>query len=79
MGEVILVRERNSIIAELKKPSPSTEKKTEWEIQREIWIQEGILSPAKKAGSFQLPTQKPSKMDSKKFWKMFEEMRDDSH
>lgn len=37
-----------NVLEELKQPSPETENKTDWEITRERWIQEGFLIPVKK-------------------------------
>lgn len=76
-GEVVLVKERDTVIAELKQPSPETENKTEWEITRERWIQEGFLVPAKKKGKIKLPDIKGPKMSSQDFQKFIEEMRED--
>ena len=76
-GEVILVKERDTIIAELKQPSPEVTQKTAWEIKREQWIKEGILTPAKTQGPIKLPKLKGRRMSSKKFWKMYDEMRED--
>ena len=78
-GEVVLVKERNTIIAELKPPSPETTQKTPWEITREQWIKEGILTPAKTQGPIKLPKRPkglPS-MSSEEFWKMYDELRED--
>ena len=76
-GEVILVKERNTIIAELKQPSPEVTQKTAWEIKREQWIKEGILTPAKTQGPIKPPKFKGPKMSSEEFWKMYDEMRED--
>ena len=76
-GEVILVKERNTIIAELKQPSPEVTQKTPWEIKREQWIKEGILTPAKTQGPIILPKFKGPKMSSEEFWKMYDELRED--
>lgn len=76
-GEVVLIKERETIIAELKQPSPETQGMSEWEITRERWIKEGILTPAKTKGPIKLPKFKGPKMSSKEFWKMYDEMRED--
>ncbi|MCB1144666.1 MAG: antitoxin PHD [Leptospiraceae bacterium] len=78
-GEVIIIKERDTIIAELKQPSPETENKTEWEILREQWIREGFLIPAKKTGKIKLPKRPKGLpfMSEEEFQKMLDEMRED--
>jgi hypothetical protein len=52
---------------------------TAWEITREKWIKEGILTPAKTKGPIKLPKRPkglPS-MSSEEFWKMYDELRED--
>jgi len=76
-GEVVLIKDRNTVVAELKQPSPQTQEMTAWEITREKWIKEGILTPAKTKGPIKLPKFKGPKMTSEEFWKMYDEMRED--
>ena len=76
-GEVVLIKDRNTVVAELKQPSPQTQEMTAWEITREKWIKEGILTPAKTKGPIKLPKFKGPKMSSEEFWKMYDEMRED--
>jgi antitoxin (DNA-binding transcriptional repressor) of toxin-antitoxin stability system len=78
-GEVVLIKDRNTVVAELKHPSPQTQEMTAWEITREKWIKEGILTPAKTKGPIKLPKRPkglPS-MSSEEFWKMYDELRED--
>ncbi len=54
-GEVIIIKDRNTVIAELNPPSAETKAKTEWEITREKWIADGTIIPAKTTGKIKLP------------------------
>jgi antitoxin (DNA-binding transcriptional repressor) of toxin-antitoxin stability system len=76
-GEVVLIKDRNTVIAELNPPSSETKEKTEWEITREKMIADGTLIPAKRTGKIKLPEIKGPKMSTKAFQKLLDEVRAD--
>ncbi|MCZ8156065.1 MAG: antitoxin PHD [Leptospira sp.] len=76
-GEVVLIKDRNTVIAELKQPSPETQSKTEWEFTREKLITDGTLIPAKITSKIKLPEIKGPKMSRRKFQEILDEVRED--
>jgi|GEM_PF-2761164 len=76
-GEVILIKDRDTVIAEMTPPSVETKAKTKWEITQEKWIQEGILVPASKNSRAKLPEILGSKITRKEFQKILDEARSD--
>jgi antitoxin (DNA-binding transcriptional repressor) of toxin-antitoxin stability system len=76
-GETVLVKERDTVIAELKQPSSETQNKSDWEITRERWIREGILIPAKRIGKIKLPDIKGPVMSTEEFQKILDEAKAD--
>lgn len=76
-GEVILIKERDTVIAEIRQPSKEIKEKTKWEITREKWIQEGVLVPAKKNSRAKLPEILGPKITRKEFQKILDEARSD--